>query len=127
MDDKINLFIKGNFNLHSGSKSNFKIECDTLTEEDWKTIAYIIADRHNFRFVKGVPTGGIKLQNALLEYRNSESNGFLIVDDVLTTGGSMEEVREQVEMAYPNCLVYGVVLFARDKCPDWIVSVFQMW
>lgn len=122
-----NLFVGGNFVLNSGQRSDFKIECDALTEKDWRTIAYVISKKYDFKFVRGVPTGGIELQNRLLTYRNPESNTFLIVDDVLTTGGSMERFKQVLEGTYPPYDYKGVVLFAREKCPDWIEPVFQMW
>jgi len=47
----------------------------------------------------------------------------LIVDDVLTTGSSMEEVRKEMGTYYQS---EGFVLFARGECPDWITPLFQM-
>jgi orotate phosphoribosyltransferase len=47
----------------------------------------------------------------------------LIVDDVLTTGKSMEEMRKK----HSNVLTIGVVLFARGKCPKWVEPIFNMW
>ena len=45
----------------------------------------------------------------------------LIVDDVLTTGASMEH-----ERARCSGRTIGVVLFARGPCPEWIHPVFRM-
>ncbi len=39
----MNLFIKKDWEMHSGKKSDFKIECDALTDEDIKTIAHLIS------------------------------------------------------------------------------------
>jgi hypoxanthine phosphoribosyltransferase len=125
----INLFMSGDFNLHSGGNSNIKIECDALTSEDWDTIARIISDKYDFKFVSGIPTGGDKLQEALAKYedREGESNVVLIVDDVLTTGGSMVKYRDNLEHYFPNYEYKGVVLFARGECPDWVEPIFKMW
>ena len=50
-----NLFQTGDFKLASGAKSNFKIECDALTESDWETLAMLIARNVGyFREVIGV-------------------------------------------------------------------------
>ncbi len=55
-----NLFIRQNFILHSGKPSDFKIECDALTDDDWECLAYLIAKRVSFSSVVGVPNGGSK-------------------------------------------------------------------
>ena len=36
------LLQEGNFTLASGKTSEFKIECDALTQEDWSTAAHEI-------------------------------------------------------------------------------------
>ena len=115
----MNLFEKKKWVMHSGQESNFKIECDALTSADWDTIAYLIAQRISFVNAVGVPEGGLKFAEALRKYKKS-SGPLLIVDDVLTTGTSMEEMKD----IYSN--VVGIVLFARGRCPDWITSIFQM-
>lgn len=46
---------------------------------------------------------------------------WVIVDDVLTTGESMEEMR----LHYSSRTI-GVVLFARGKCPDWVTPIFSL-
>ena len=84
------LFRLGNFTLHSGDKSNWKIDCDALTDDDWLTLAFIIKSRVAYGAVIGVPDGGTKLAYHLKRY---ETKGpVLIVDDVLTTGASMEKI-----------------------------------
>lgn len=114
------IFKKMNLTLHSGAKSDFKIECDALDDEDIETIAYLISKKVNFRKVIGVPNGGIRLQKSLEKYITDGL--ILIVDDVLTTGKSMEEMRNKEGKE-----TIGVVIFARNKCPDWITPIFQMW
>ncbi len=116
------LFQQGNFRLHSGAQSWFKIECSSLIDEDWATIARLIAEGVKFSAVIGVPNGGLKLAKALQSYTSSETNlPTLIVDDVLTTGNSMEQVRKTVKGE-----TLGIVLFARGRCPSWITPIFQM-
>ena len=43
----------------------------------------------------------------------------LIVDDVFTTGGSMERVRD-------GRVAQGAVVFARNQTTSWITTLFQM-
>jgi orotate phosphoribosyltransferase len=111
--------------MHSGEKSDFKIECDTLTSEDIETLAYLISKRFEFNGVYGIPTGGIKIANALKKYINKGATYYLIVDDVLTTGTSMEESADKFKYREP---IIGVVLFARNRHPisEWIYPMFSM-
>lgn len=107
--------------LHSGAMSDFKINCDVLTHEDIETLAYLISQKIKFYNVVGIPNGGTHLANALKKYI-SYGGVMLIVDDVLTTGRSMEKARETYWSHTPQ----GVVIFARGKCPDWITPIFQL-
>lgn len=123
------LFQKGNFIAHAGQELDWKLECDTLTDEDWKCIAYLISKRFKFGYVKGIPSGGLKLAEALKKYISNDSVAYLVVDDVLTTGGSMEEEHNKMCLngeIQTELDIFGVVLFARGKCPDWITPIFQM-
>lgn len=119
------------FMMHSGGVSHYKIECDALTDEDIECLAWIIAQKTK-RFAKnekgsgikdvhGVPRGGVRLQKALEKYKDDHGIQ-LIVDDVLTTGTSMEEARKK--LGWTDAV--GVVVFARGKCPDWIKPMFEM-
>lgn len=116
-----NLFEKKTFKMHSGDIGHWKIECDALTDEDLDTLAYIIASKLLFKKIIGVSTGGLRIAKALEKYKSDEG-WCIIVDDVLTTGASMEQAKSQCVDEY----ILGVVLFARDKYPDWIVPVFNM-
>ena len=111
------MFKWGKFVLHSGSQSNFLIDCQSLTEEDWDGLARLVASGVSFGSVEGVPIGGLAFARALEPL--ATSGPLLIVDDVLTTGASMEAQRGDREAK-------GVVLFARGECPDWVVPIFQM-
>jgi hypoxanthine phosphoribosyltransferase len=119
----MNLFQKKEIKLHSGGKSFFKIECDALTDDDIETLAYIISRKYTFHNVVGIPNGGVRISNALQKYASRGLGPLLIVDDVLTTGKSMEKAKEM----FGNVLSRGVVLFARGECPKWIEPIFNMW
>lgn len=113
------LFKFGAFTSHSGVHLSDKINCDALTLEDWDTLAAWVACRINFRQVVSIPTGGDKFAAALDKHR--KSNGcILIVDDVLTTGKSMEKMLRQ----YPYGEVRGAVVFARGPVPSWVIARF---
>lgn len=116
----MSLFVNDSFISHSGKELPFKIDCDGLSEEDIETIASIIGNRLTFRDVVGVPEGGLRLASALVRYCFSEGP-ILIIDDVLTTGASMEEKRKEVG---ENSV--GVVIFARGWCPNWVRPIFHL-
>jgi orotate phosphoribosyltransferase len=114
------LFKFGNFTLHSGSKSNFKIDCDALSDQDIESLAESVAAKFQYKQAVGVPRGGIRFAEALNRYRDPKHNLILIVDDVLTTGKSMIEYADK----FKNEQVQGIVIFARNICPEWIVPIF---
>jgi len=128
----MNLFQLGNFKLHSGAHTNFKIECDALTAEDWDALAFLLIMRiGRFSTVVGVPTGGEQFAKALHSYRTSNidthsNNPFpvLVVDDVLTTGNSIIEVGTQYERWV------GGVAFCRNpsflRTHPHVFSIFDM-
>ncbi len=118
----MNLFQTGEFTLHSGGVSDFKIECDALTEKDLETFARLISQKYDFSFVVGIPTGGEALAEKLEKYVNEYASKTLIVDDILTTGASMEDYHWDID-GKENM---GVVIFARGPCPDWITPIFSM-
>lgn len=124
----MSLFQTGYFQLHSGRFDKFKIDCDALSDEDIATIARMLVDRlPPFGEVEGVPRGGLRLANELEKYAlpGVERKGWygakalLIVDDVFTTGMSMEEHRGWR-------LAMGAVIFAREDTPEWITPLFRM-
>jgi orotate phosphoribosyltransferase len=119
----MNLFVAGEFTAHSGETLPFKIECDSFTDSDLATLAAEIARRVGpFRYVHGIPRGGTRLEYALCRYRTLLGRDpYLIVDDVLTTGASMEQARaERASDAV------GAVIFARRPCADWIMPLFVL-
>lgn len=123
----MSLFELKDFTMHSGGTGKYKIECDTLTEDDWETLAYIVSEKLQFRKVVGIPTGGETFAKALRKYEKEDSDVILIADDVLTTGRSMEGKRVSILLANYDCAVVGVVAFARGECPYWVKPIFQMW
>lgn len=106
--------------LHSGGRSDWLIDCDALSDGSVSTLAWLIAGRFVFREAIGVPRGGLRLAQELNRYATA-AGGILIVDDVLTTGASMEGIRKDFG-GDPQ----GVVIFARGACPDWVTPVFAM-
>ena len=116
---KTTLFENGEFKSHSGLTLSFKINCDALSDKDIEILADIIRKKFKFSKVFGVPRGGVRLANALKKYL-SEEGPVLVVDDVLTTGKSMEEAKTK----FPREDVLGVVIFARSLCPVWVRPMF---
>ncbi|HJS83718.1 MAG TPA: phosphoribosyltransferase [Nitrososphaera sp.] len=98
----------------------FKIDCDALSDDEVETLAWLLSKRlPSFSSVEGVPQGGLRLATAMGKFAAKEGP-LLIVDDVFTTGGSMEEHRAG------RYNVIGAVLFARGPCPFWIKPLFSM-
>lgn len=116
----MNLFVRQNFTSHSGQFLTWKIEFDALTDEDIETLAWMIAEQRGFGRVIGIPSGGLRLAKALRKY-STPGGTLLIVDDVLTTGSSMQAEGEKHSEP-----VQGFVIFARGPCPSWITPLFQM-
>jgi orotate phosphoribosyltransferase len=130
MSESKKLFELGNFELHSGEVSKWKIECDALTEGDYKTCAYIVAEEWKLIYNGVKSIGGENshiFAEKLREYQQNWAigvNTLLIVDDVLTTGKSMQETYDIWKSA-KNIKQIGVVIFARGKCQKWIRPIFQ--
>jgi orotate phosphoribosyltransferase len=122
----MSLFRLGDFTLHSGSQSRWKIDCDALSPQDWEALAVMLVERlPAFGLVVGVPEGGLPLADALGKYADSVGP-VLVVDDVLTTGRSMEEEREFLLKRYKPEDNLGAVVFARGPCPDWVYPLFRL-
>ena len=117
------------FISHSGILLPFKVECDCFTEEDWDIIADLIGNRIEFNEVHGIPRGGLLLAERLVEYakpQTKKKRRVLIVDDVLTTGASMQEYYDKLKT--DETKVKGVVVFARSRShlPAWVSPVFLL-
>ena len=115
----MSLLLAGNFILSSGKSSNFKIDCDALSDSDIQTVAMLLKESlPAFGDVEGVPDGGLRLASAIKQY--ATRGPLLIVDDVWTTGRSMWRVRGDRDG------VIGAVIFARCAVEYWVTPLFSM-
>ena len=123
-----NLFQSLNFKSHSGLNLSWKIVMDALTDPEWFTIKKMIMEiTPPFREAVGIPRGGVKLGDLLNEHATGkEEDPICIVDDVLTTGESMEHFLSQYQRNRRSFTAIGWVVFARTRCPDWVTPLFQM-
>ena len=113
------LFRLGDFTLHAGAASRWKIDCEALTPGDWEALAAIAAEiLPPFGAVEGVPRGGLPFADALRAHAAADG-WLLIAEDVVTSGASMERVRAGRE-------ALGVCAFARGPCPDWVLPLFAL-
>lgn len=115
------LFQFGWFSSHSKFQLPWKLALDgAIGVED---LAALISWKFAFSAVYGVPIGGDRLAAELQKY--TEPNyPTLIVDDVLITGNSIEELRRKLDLKPPK--VFGVVITARGKCPNWVFPILQV-
>lgn len=126
------LFQTGSFTLHSGEDSFFKIDCDALLDAEVTSVAEMIVRTMDYPFTHlySVPTGGDRLTRALSVYVTKrhlwDRKHYLIVDDVYTTGASMDVAHESVQLLAPRAVIRGVVMFARAPTPEWIWPLFSM-
>ena len=124
------LFKSGDFKSHSGLDLSWKIEMDVLSDSEWFTIKKMIMEYSPpFKEVVGIPEGGVKLGNLLNEHATGdEKDPVCIVDDVLTTGESMEYFLSQYQRnrRLMPFMAIGWVVFARGPCPHWVSALFQM-
>ena len=123
------LFQEENFKSHSGLDLTWKIEMDALDPEEWKCIAKMIMEVEDRPFCKavGIPRGGTKLAEYLNEHSTGkEEDSLLIVDDVLTTGGSLDYFADQYFRNRKPKDYFGWVVFARTQPPTWVDALFRM-
>lgn len=125
----MNLFQLGTFVLSSGGTSDFKIECDALTDEDWKCLGYLASQKlPPYRSAMGVLSRNAqKFAIAMYPYEVKDGSTDLMVwcDDVLTTGTTLRETMQQAKERWEGTTV-GVVAFARKQPPEGITAVFQL-
>ena len=122
------LFQSIDFKSHSGLDLSWRIEMDALSDPEWFTIKKMIMElTPPFKEAVGIPQGGTKLGDLLNEHgTGKEEDPICIVDDVLTTGESMEYFLTQYQRNRRPFTVIGWVVFARGQCPGWVTSLFQM-
>lgn len=114
------IFNYGNYTLPSGGRSRWKLDLSELNDEEWVEIADIaIRCLPLFGSVESVPTGGDKLANILHAHRRKDHPNILIVEDVITTGQSMELIRDGRDDAV------GLAVFSRmNPPPPWVTPLF---
>ncbi len=118
------LFRFGDF-THNGQHSRWKIDCDDFTDEDITSLAHLIAERKKpFASVSGISIGGDRLARELEKYTSTEGTYHLVVDDVYTTGESMDEYAENYTGDLP---LHRLVVFARTtSVSSWIDTLFWL-
>ena len=129
MDNNTDLFCSIDFKSHAGLDLSWKIEMDALSENEWFTIARMILEISlPFHSAIGIPRGGVLLGELLNKYgTGKEEDPICIVDDVLTTGMSMDTYREEMDIErWQKSCALGWVVFARVRPPKWIKALFQM-
>ena len=119
----MSIFQFGWFSSHSRFQLPWKLDLESLNREDWDSLAKLISWKFAFRAVYGVPKGGVQLAAALRPYAEP-GYPMLIVDDVLTTGRSMEEARTRLGVMDEP--VIGVVVAARGVCPSWVWPILTV-
>lgn len=116
------LFTWGRFTAASGRTLDWKIECDALTAEDWRTLAQIaVPHLPVVTEVIGIPTGGEAFAQAIREVGFDQDAGAgrrLIVDDVWTTGGSVAKFYEPGD--------FVLVAFARGLLPTYATAIWTL-
>tara|TARA_Y100000385_G_C13012491_1_gene602352 strand:+ start:837 stop:1223 length:387 start_codon:yes stop_codon:yes gene_type:complete len=121
----INLFQSVDFVSHSGLNLTWKIECDAISDEEWKTLAKMIREYEtsDWKTVVGIPRGGMKLANALDIYStNNSKDPILIADDVYTTGRSFRDFSNN----FPNDKLLKWCIFARNPIKGDEKTLFTM-
>lgn len=119
------LFNNSPFISASGLELDWKIDCDCLTDEALDCIAEVVSEEITFNEVVGVPTGGLRLAAAFKSYAYDsgairEIPIILLVDDVVTTGKSMENTLALLRQTKPRSIVIGFAIFGRGDWPEWI-------
>ena len=127
------LFQAIDFTSHAGKALNWKIECDALSTQEWDCLAQMIYEyeHQSFGEVVGIPRGGLPLARALEGYATGNpEHPILIVDDVLTTGGSMNTFQmDYFRNRDPRRGYIGWVIFSRaplEHANGWINALFMM-
>ena len=124
------LIERGDFKLHSGYVSSWRINAEALDEATLEAIVQTaVGVLRPFGRVVGIPRGGIRIAEVFKRYVQSDDypHRTLIVDDVLTSGRSMEQERKSrlQSRIQTQPTVEGFVLFARTQdLPIWVRAFF---
>ncbi len=130
------LFMNVKFKSSAGLDLLWKIECDRMAPGDWECLAARVAERFTFQYVYGVPKGkptgkdnGAAFADACRKHTTDDGDYYMIVDDVWTTGGSIEATKKATEHRFPNLPRVGVTAWNRSGKvpPQWIASIFTYW
>ena len=107
----IDLFQKVDFKSHAGLDLHWKIEMDALSHKEWECIAQMIMElTPTFKEAIGIPRGGTILGKLLNQHGTGKrEHPICIVDDVLTTGGSMNEFKAKRQWRNPSKYIGWVV------------------
>jgi len=122
----VDLFQTVDFISHAGLPLKWKIECDALSDDEWKTIAKMIREYEdqNWQYAVGIPTGATRLGEILTTYgTGSVKDPVLIVDDVYTTGKSFIDFEEK---HYKDKKVIKWAVFARKPPTENVKVLFQL-
>jgi len=126
------LFQDGDFKSHAGLPLKWKLECDAITDDEWRCLAKMVMDYQERPFYKavGIPRGGLKFAEAMNKYASgNEEDSIMVCDDVFTTGTSF---REFINENYPMWSAgqgFRWVVFARRPCyehPHHVRALFTM-
>ena len=110
------LFQDGDFTSHAGLPLAWKIECDAITDDEWRCLAKMVMDYQTRPFYKavGIPRGGLKFAEAMNEYASgNDTDQIMICDDVFTTGTSMLDFIKEEYPMWSMGQGYRWVVFAR--------------
>ena len=126
------LFQDGDFKSHAGLPLKWKLECDAITDDEWRCLAKMVMDYQERLFYKavGIPRGGLKFAEAMNEYASgNEEDSIMICDDVFTTGTSFKEFINENYPMWSAGQGFRWVVFARRPCyehPHHVRALFTM-
>ena len=126
------LFQDGDFKSHAGLPLKWKLECDAITDDEWRCLAKMVMDYQERPFYKavGIPRGGLKFAEAMNEYASgTEEDSIMICDDVFTTGTSFKEFINENYPMWSAGQGFRWVVFARRPCyehPHHVRALFTM-
>lgn len=129
------VFQLGAFTFSSGIRSPFKFECDDLSDDEMHAIARVGSHQVcDFGRLVPVPKGksaspidnAKRLAGAMQRYARPDCGVTLIVDDVWTTGGSMEACCADVMHQSAGASTVGFVIYAYQQPASWVTSFLTL-